>query len=563
MGFWRTVLEDLRRNKWLLGTVLALGVLHELFVGLSVACLGWLLLIPSISKAFRKWCWRQPIAPGMLGFIAALASIFVIETYLGVSTWIFGAFDPTLGPVRKPTFLEGLLIWTLGHLYAVRPGQYIELVLAAVLTVTLIYAVLHIGRGRHQAKGKHKGRVAQCAELANKTLECASCFTLVLGTVVFANAVNLNAAGLNSFAVLYNKENRQLGANKSAINALQMQLSNLKETDDTVLREPPPDEVRKFLDGTAGLVDALWQLDQAKEETNRIERISYNPSEDPIPGLTVRLPPPVSEPGEPEIGMEVLLLLSDFSRLQREAEETQRNAEEIEKGRDDTLVRLSISISSVLERGRRLTPPEKARILAAIAQRLARLVARDGIERATEEVRELLEQSQRDAQTRQRDNNARRTEVEDFRRNLLDYMAQQKTCLDIANEVANFLRSNPDGSPLISKLNVYRGEIPRGVPLLRRPEWRSQNPHNQDLENQFVREISLQLYNRPNTPDGSLRDNAYIDAVRAAFQQRRGNVESPGFGLLLSWVSDACSRDQTSDSVIDVLHQRAQQPTPL
>jgi hypothetical protein len=90
MGFWRAVGMDLWRHRWIVGVVLILGVAHTVFTGSTWASLGWIGLTLSISTAFRKWCWRQPASPALLGIIAAMALIFVIETYLGISTRIFG-----------------------------------------------------------------------------------------------------------------------------------------------------------------------------------------------------------------------------------------------------------------------------------------------------------------------------------------------------------------------------------------------------------------------------------------------------------------------------------------
>jgi hypothetical protein len=399
----------------------------------------------------------------------------------------------------------------------------------------------------------------RCAELFKKSLECASGFALVLGTLVFANAVDLSATGLNSYAVLYEKESQKLGTNAAAITELRRQLTNIKDVNDSLLRQPPPQNVGKFVDATADLIDALWQIEQAEEETSHIDLVTYKPNEDPIPNLTVPLPSASPGPGEAEITLQVLLWISKFAEVQRQAEETERSAAELWKDRDQAMVRVAESISLVLGRAQRLTPPEKAKLLQAIVQRLVALVTRDGIERAAQEIRDLVRQKQQEAEAQRQANDTRRADVTQFRQGLQGYMTQQKACLDTANAVANFLLDGPDGPLLIPRLNAYqpRANIPR-APLLQRPTWQTKSPRNDDLEKQFIREISRQLYNRPNPPDED-----YFNVLRRAFGNAGGNTEAPGFGLLASWIEDGCSHGQSPETVIAALRQRAHQTSPL
>jgi hypothetical protein len=218
-----------------------------------------------------------------------------------------------------------------------------------------------------------------------------------------------------------------------------------------------------------------------------------------------------------------------------------------------------------LDRAKQLTPAQGIRILQAVVQRLARLVARDGVDGATNEIRAQVQQLHLQLDKQRQANNARHAEVEQFRQELQAYMTQQKACLDLANAAANFLSSDPDGVALMNKLIAYqrRGESPHGRPLLRRPEWTTNEPRNDAVENQSVRDISMQLFNQPNPPNNLLRGDAFVTALRRAFQAAGGGIEAPGFGLLLSWIDDACSQGQSADSVVAMLRQRAHQTSPL
>ena len=407
-GFWGAVATDLWRRRWIVGIVLLLGVVHTVFTGFSAASLGWLGLILCLSTAFLKWCWRQRASPALLGIIGALALIFLIETYLGVSTRIYGTFDP---PGRQPVLLEGLMIRTLGWLYTVRPKQYIELALGAWPVVGVIYLLLHLRRRRHARGAPNRDDRTEWLELLKKFLESTSGITLVLGTLVFTNAVNLQATGLNSFAALYENESRQLGTDAAAIAELQKQLNGLKDVNDAVLREPTSRDVGLFLEATDALIDALWQTEQIEIEANQIDLARHKPNEDPLPNLTVPLPPPSRvDGGEPETNMQVLSRLSKFNNLQEQVEATQRRAGELLKNRDKELVNFAESISLALDREQRLTP-EKVKILRGIVQRLAALVARDGIGRATQEIGDLVMQEQQEVNRQRQANDHRRADV--------------------------------------------------------------------------------------------------------------------------------------------------------
>jgi hypothetical protein len=169
--------------------------------------------------------------------------------------------------------------------------------------------------------------------------------------------------------------------------------------------------VGPFLDATDALVDALWSLEQAGVAASHIDGVKYQPKENPLPNLTVVLPPPPVERGEPEFNMQVLLKLSKVSSLQEQAEAAQRLADELLKSRDDKLVILAQSIALALDRTRRLTPPEKVKILGAITRRVAELVARDGIGRATQEIGDLVIQEQQEVIRQRQANDHRRADV--------------------------------------------------------------------------------------------------------------------------------------------------------
>jgi hypothetical protein len=400
MHFWRKVSIEIFRQRWFGIAILLLGVIHTVFTGVSVASFGCLLLILLLSKTFWKWCSDQKVAPMLLGIICALALVFLIETYLGVSTRIFGALSP---PSRQPVLFEKPLIWTLGWLYQVRPGQYIELALIAFPVVAVIYAVLHLHNRRNAQK--HAG-IRKSLELLRKCLESISGFTLIAGALVFANAVNLTVTGLNSFAALYEKESRQLGTNTDAIDKLKKQLENLKELDDGLTREPVPPNVQPFMNETGALIDALWQLEQAKIEASRINLATYKADQDPISSLNVSLSPSPSEPPDAEIGMKVLLRFSKFATLQQQAIAAQRKADELLKQRDNELVNSRLSILLALNRAQRLAPPEKAKLLTQIAQSLVSVVAVDGIEGATKKIHDLAAQEQHEASNQRQANEA-------------------------------------------------------------------------------------------------------------------------------------------------------------
>ena len=59
----------------------------------------------------------------------------------------------------------------------------------------------------------------------------------------------------------------------------------------------------------------------------------------------------------------------------------------------------------------RLTPPKKAKLLVTIAQRIAALVARDGIDGATQEIRNLAVQKQEETSRQQQANADRRASM--------------------------------------------------------------------------------------------------------------------------------------------------------
>lgn len=289
-----------------------------------------------------------------------------------------------------------------------RPSLTIELLLAAWIVIGVIYSALHL-RSRHRrlALERETHDRAKWLEPLKKCLEIASGFMLVLGALVFANAVDLRATGLNNFAVLYENESRQLGSNTAAIAELRKQLASLRAANEALNRKSIPPDVGAFVAATDALIDALWQVEQGKPSQN--DSVSYAPNEDPLPNLMVSLPAPpapASESHGPEINMHLLLRLSELSDLQRKAEATERDAEEIRKSRDDELIHLGYSISLALEREQRLTPPEKAKLFEAIAQRIAALVARDGVGRSTQEIRDLAMQKQQEATGQRQTNNA-------------------------------------------------------------------------------------------------------------------------------------------------------------
>lgn len=385
-----------------------LGVVHAVFTGLSVATLGWLGLILCLSKAFLKSCWRQHVSPALLGIIGALALIFLIETYLGVSARAYGTFDP---PGRQPVLLEGPLIRTLGWLYSVRPKQYIEFALTAWSAGAVIYLLLHF-RPRHLRGAAEHDEGTGWPELLKKLLESAGGIMLVLGSLVFANAVDLKATGLNSFAAMYENDKQQLGTNTAAIAELQRQLANLTDASDSLLREPTTGNVSSFMDATDALVDALWSLEQAKAKASHLDRVTYQPNENPLPNFTVTLPPsPRGDRGEPEISMRVLSEINKINTLQGQAEATQHRADELLSSRDDELFHLNQSIALALAKAQRLTPQEKVKILGALTRRLAALVARDGIGRATQEISDLVAQTQQEATSQRQANDSRRARV--------------------------------------------------------------------------------------------------------------------------------------------------------
>ena len=167
-------MKDLRRHRWIVGLVLLLGIAHIVFTGFSWASLSVPGLVLCLSQTFRKWCWRQPAAPALVGIIGGLGLIFAIETYLGVSTRIYGTFDQ---PIRQPILLEGPLIRALGWLYTVRPKQYVELALLAWPVAGVIYLALHLHRRNHRA-GPSDWR--EWLELLKKCLESASGIMLIL-----------------------------------------------------------------------------------------------------------------------------------------------------------------------------------------------------------------------------------------------------------------------------------------------------------------------------------------------------------------------------------------------
>ena len=120
----------------------------------------------------------------------------------------------------------------LGRLYTIRPKQYFELGLLAWPVLGVIYLLLHLRRRRHGHKEPKHEEGTGWLELLKRFLEIASGVSMVLGSIVFANAVNLRATGLNSFAVLYENETRQLGSDSAAIVKLEEQISTLKDVSD-------------------------------------------------------------------------------------------------------------------------------------------------------------------------------------------------------------------------------------------------------------------------------------------------------------------------------------------
>jgi len=563
MGFWHSVGKDLSRHRLIVAVTLILAAAHLFFTGLSWALVGWLGAILCISPAFRKWCWRQPIIPAFLGFVAALTLIFLIETYLGVSTHIFGTFDPAINPTRQPQLLEAPLIRGLGWFYSLHLGSYLELALLPWPVIGFIYLALHIRR--RSRKHDDEDRIGRYTEALKKLLELASGFAFILGTLVFANAVDVNSTGLNNFAVLYEKEHRKLGANVAAIAQLDGQLTNLDDLNNDLLKDPPSDDAKQFADTISKLIDALSDLRQAQAEASKIDLITYHPDKDPLPTLTVPLPSKGSKENDEEPGKQLLLLIGNYLELQKRAEATEHDSDDLLARRNEALQKLTTAIAIALDRGHQLSPPEKVELLNAIVQRIAALVARDGIEHATREINALAEQARREAQEQRQANGRRQTDVAQFRAAMQNYLSQQKACLELVREVANFLQHDPDGGQLLTKLNDYRrreSQAP-GAPLLQRPSLRTGSPNNLNLENELIGQISLQVYNQPNPPEGVLSGVGYVQILRTAFRNSGGNIEAAGFGLLLSWIDDACSRGQSDGTFIATLRQRAQGATPL
>lgn len=559
MGFWRQVARELRQRWWLVVLIIVAGVIHTIFTGFSWATVALVALILCVSRSFLTRCWRRSIPSVLLGVVAGLTLIFLIETYLGISTWISGSFDPLKNPLRKPVFLEGPLIRLLGWLYSVPLPQYLELILTAWAVIAFIYFIFLRNR-RPIAGDERPSGLAGCAECLKKFLEYASGIVAVLSTLVFANPVNLKTTGLNSFASFYDKTTKELGANAAAIKELRRQVMDADDLNTALLKHPTPSS-KKFIDATNDLIDVILQLEEAQEEASKIELAKYTPSENPLPDWDVSLPKPASS--EPELRMQLIMHVGELADVQRQAESDQRDADGLLKHRDEALSNLATAISIALERANQLTPAQKAIILQGIVQRLARLVARDGINSATDEILARVQQLRQQLDNQRRANDARRAEVEQFRQNLQAYMTQQKACLDLTNAAANFLLSDPDGRALMNKLIAYqrRGETRRGSPLLQRPEW--PEPSNNALENQFLQDISQQLFNQPNPPNNFLQGGTFVNALRDAFRAAGGGVEAPGFELLLSWIDDACGRGQSADSVTAMLRQRAVQMSPL
>jgi hypothetical protein len=327
MGFWRQVGLDLKQRWPLVTLIILLGVVHTIFTGFSWATVALAGLILCLSRSFLTRCWRRNISPALLGIVTGLTLIFLIETYLGVSTSISGSFDPGKDPLRKPVFLEGPLIRFLAWLYSVPLHQYLELILTAWAVIAFIYFIF-LRRRRADLHEEHPSGLARCAEYLKNFLEYASGIVAVLSTLVFANPVNLKTTGLNSFASLYERTVRQVGINTAAIRELNRQVQDVNDLNIALLNQPTP-RSEKFIDATNDLIDVLVQLDQAQKEASQIDGVKYSPNDDPLPRWRVSLLEPT--PGERELGMQLIMYVGELADVQRQAETDQRNADDLLK----------------------------------------------------------------------------------------------------------------------------------------------------------------------------------------------------------------------------------------
>jgi hypothetical protein len=520
---------EIRSTKWWMMVVLATALwsAHFTSIGWRWGSLGAIALYALLTRPVWRWCWEKRILPALvLGPATAFVFIFLVETYLGVSTIKFGRLYP---PERAPIGLERPLIQFLSWFYAKPLEWYIT---GAAVAIGVAGDVI---------------RRLSIPEAVSKTLEYGGSVVVVLQLITFTNLVDLDTPGLNAFAAHYKAAVEKLGFSQAAVLKFERQVKQLTELDEGLRKVPPPKDVDALIEAVDQLRAAEAALGQLAREASSIEEEApptgspsskqLGPSRDALRDVA-----PVSRP---DLAETVIAKIGKGLRLQAEADAASDKKDQLARQQDQLLENVAIALCSALKQ-----PSEIER-----CKDITNLVAQGGVGVATEKVRVELAQLRSQIEKQEQTNKSRREEKASYQDRFRAYHVQQKHCFDLATAVADFLSRDPAGRELVAKLNSLSSipdqlRVPRPE-LLSAPAWNTGGALRSRVETTIFREV----YGSPDLPAAVRAGDARL--LSDAFTKAGGDLEKPGYFLFRDWIHDACVKGQSASELLGQLEERA------
>ncbi|HUN45800.1 MAG TPA: hypothetical protein VMU85_04740 [Stellaceae bacterium] len=552
-------MTPLRTPWWVLVVVAAaLMSAHLTAMGLTWASPAPILLVVFLSGATFARLWKTPGTPPLIGLAIALLVVFAVEAILGVLAVRLGPLYP---PERAPSEVERLIAEGLGRLYALGGENYVS---AIVLIVTVLAAaVLRLVLRRRRTRRQFMGLTEHVLAL----LEVAGSCLAVLQLLTFGNAIDFKTTGLNAFAARYAGEVERIGSNQALLDLLDREVANLTAAEKALADRPPSQQAQDLTASTADLVAALQAMDTAARAASVVEETAYDPHA--AAAADAATLPETPEPEPPRHAPDtrpVERFVSEIGKLTEVQQEAERNAAASARLAEQRKALVAHLAGSLRVSLKALTDahPEAGGLVEETADRIARLVAAEGIEAATRIIRERTQALRASLADRQQALEQRRQDKTRYRDELEAYRTQQKTCFDITTAAVEFLEKDPEGQALTKKLEdpataeklVAAGDR-RPPALLQRPQWKTgTGDANNRLDRAMDDEILKQLYNGSGLPPAAAE--GYAAQLGASFRKSGGNIESGGFRLLADWVADACANGVPPLAFIDFLRGQNQ-----
>ncbi len=533
--------------------------IHATAIGISFATIVPPLIALVALGDVRRRAWPMPIAPLLLGLLLGLTIIFVVETCLGFMSARLGPLYP---PERAPAGPEPYILRFLGWLYAVQASDTPSIATWTVMGLaTLADVAMTVARRSAAAISRTRRAFEETARI----VECVGAAAGLLLVLTFANALDVKAAGLNLFAAHYRAAVTALGDNAAAAAALGRQVENLKALDRGLREIPPTGAAKDLVETAAELIRLFGELERAAEEEDAIDETppaSTRPALDD--SALHRLPdrgqldaPPA--PADPGPVMRLVDQVGRLTTLQQEVATAVARRDGLSQEQRELLQAAIGGLRVAAHRGTDL-PDLPGQLEARLSERIAILVAKEGLAAAVAELRRVREQLRARVAERQRANAERQRDKAEYRRRLERYRGQQRACVDAASTAARFLKGDPAGQVLadrLKRLGSGKSEFgarfdPPPYTLETRPRWTTgREDANRRLDRRFEDEISAVLYGRPGIPPQVAEGHASL--LRGELAALGLDVESPGFALLKRWIESLCAGNATREATESAL----------